>query len=359
MIIPTGMILLTRSAGPKRIGRVMAIVGVPMLLGPVLGPIFGGYLVDYLSWRMIFFINLPIGALAILAAARILHAEALGARYPLDTAGLLLLSSGLGSLVFGLAALAASHVATSATIGWFGQTLPLKSIVAVALGACLTLAFIARAWNHARALIDVRLFTQSPVGVSALTTLLLGAVLFGIAFVMPLYLQSVRHETAAHAGLLLAVQGLGAMMTMPLAGRLTDRTGPRYIVVSGLLLCALGLLLLSQIATFAPTWKIEVALFVIGLGFGASLMPTMSATLRALRREEIARATSGLNVVLRVGGSIGTALLAVILTLGERAYIEAFLCALGLIVLAFIPAFFLPHRRLEQSDSLAAQSVRH
>src|SRR4051794_37067275 len=103
MIMPAGMTILTRAAGPQRVGRVMAIIGVPMLLAPILGPILGGWLVDDVSWRWIFFINLPIGIVALIAATRILPRDRPEPAHRLDWVGLVLLSPGLAAVIYGLA----------------------------------------------------------------------------------------------------------------------------------------------------------------------------------------------------------------------------------------------------------------
>ena len=115
MLMPAGMTILTRAAGPQRVGRVMAIIGVPMMLGPILGPILGGWLVDDFSWRWIFFINLPIGAVAFLAVAAHPARRTSRSRPSASTSlGLALLSPGLALMIYGLA--------KSASAGGFGAT---------------------------------------------------------------------------------------------------------------------------------------------------------------------------------------------------------------------------------------------
>ena len=368
MIVPSGMTILTHAAGGKRIGSVMGIVGVPMLLAPILGPIIGGYLVDYISWRWIFFVNLPIGAVAIFMAAKILEAEEPKPHKRLDWKGLLLLSPGLAAFVYGLTELASGGVSSMTTIA------------GVVIGLAFVVGFILYARNREDSLIDINLFVRNPVSASAVTTFLIGSTFFGLWLVVPLYFQIAHGKSAFDAGLLMAVQGFGAMITMPIAGRLTDRTGAGNVVLAGLALSALGVLGLIQTTRGTPMWQIEVLLFITGLGSGSSMMPAMSAALGALSRDEVARATTGLNVVLRVGGSIGTALLAVVLThelsrlLGSagivamnlsavrnilangqaralaplgQAFGHTFLFSLGTIGIAFIAALFLPRQRAE------------
>jgi EmrB/QacA subfamily drug resistance transporter len=301
LILPTGITILTHEAGPQRVGRAMAIVGVPMLLGPILGPIVGGYLVDDFSWRWIFFLNLPVGFVAIIAAAVVLKPDAPKPGHSLDWLGVVLICPGMALLVHGLAQLAS------------GPGALFQVGIETVLGLALVVTFILHARARAGALIDVRLFARPQVAASAATVFLFGAVFFGIALMMPFYFQVVRGETAHAAGFLVAIQAVGAMMTMPVAGRLTDSVGPGRVVQVGLVVMGLGMLGLSEIGAFTPLWHVEASLFMLGLGTGSTMTPSISAGLTTLKREEVAHANSGLNAILRVGGSIGLALLSVIL----------------------------------------------
>jgi EmrB/QacA subfamily drug resistance transporter len=367
MVMPAGMTIMTRAAGPQRIGRVMAIVGVPMLLAPTLGPIIGGWLVDDISWRWIFYVNVPIGILTLLLALRILPRDEPQPTHRLDALGFFLLSPGLGLLVYAL-----SETASSGGVG------AAKVIVPLIAGAVLLAAFIWHALRITDALIDVRLFKNRTVSASALTTLLFGAAFFGAMLLLPLYYQAVRGESALSAGLLLAPQGLGAMVTMPIAGRLTDKTGAGRIVLVGLTLVTLGTIPLTQVTDGTSYWLLSGALFVRGLGMGATMMPSMSAAMQTLTHAAVPRATTALNIIMRVGGSIGTALLAVVLQhdittripavrgggLGAaqnvpsaaRAHIaptlagafgSTFWWAVVLTAVAFLPALLLPRRKPE------------
>jgi EmrB/QacA subfamily drug resistance transporter len=304
MIMPAGMTILTHAAGPQRMGRVMGMVGVPMLLGPILGPIIGGALIDSASWRWIFFVNIPIGAVALYLAQRNLATDKPNPHSSLDWPGLAMLSPGLALFVYGLAEIASSGSFTSGRV--------LFGLIA---GGLLVIGFIVRANRMEEgALIDVRLFKRRAVGASAGTTFLFGTAFFGTMFLVPLYYQIVRGQSPLHAGLLLAPQGIGAMITMPIAGRLTDKMGAGKIVLVGLGFIIVGMFGLTQITATTSFWVLGVILFLNGLGMGATMMPAMSAALRTLSYGEVARATSGLNVVQRTGGALGTAILSVVLT---------------------------------------------
>jgi EmrB/QacA subfamily drug resistance transporter len=302
MIMPAGMTILTRAAGADRVGRVMSVMGVPLLLGPIFGPILGGWLVDDFSWRWIFFINLPIGIVALAMAFRILERDVPQAEHRLDWVGLALLSPGLAAVIYGLA--------ESASAGGFGAP---EVLGPVAAGALLLAAFVRHALRTSEALIDLRLFLNRTFTVSSLTLFLVVIAVFGGMLLLPLYLQAVRGESAMDTGLLLAPQGLGAMISMPIAGWLADRTGVGKIVPFGLATVGVSFLALTQLAADTSYWTLGAILFVMGLGMGATMMPTFSGAMQTLRKAAVARASTTLNINQQVGASIGTALLSVLL----------------------------------------------
>src|SRR4051794_34754515 len=303
MIMPAGMTILTRAAGTDRVGRVMAVIGVPMLLGPIFGPILGGWLVDDFSWRWIFFINVPIAVVALIMSRRILPRDVPKHDEILDWLGLVLLSPSLALIIYGLA--------ESGSAGGFGETKIIGPIVA---GALLLAVFV---WHELRVhqpLIDLRLYKNRIFTVSSITLALVVISVFGGMLLLPLYLQIVRGESAMDTGLLLAPQGFGAMVAMPIAGRLTDRTGVGRIVPVGLVIVALSFLALTQLQADTSYWAFGAVLFIMGLGMGATMMPTFSGAMQTLRQSAVARASTSLNIQQQVGASIGTAVMSVLLT---------------------------------------------
>jgi MFS family permease len=335
MILPVGQTMLAQAAGPQRMGRVMSLIGVPMLLAPVLGPVLGGVIVEEESWRWIFFLNLPVGVAAIVAARRLLPEARPQLGQRLDLRGLALLTPGIALFLYG--------VSEAGSAGGFANA---GTLAAAALGLALVAAFVRHARVRGRAaLIDVSLFARRRFATAATVNALLPAALFGTLLLIPLYYQLVRHESPLRIGLLLVPQGIGAALAMPLAGYLT---------------------------TYAD---LAAALFVLGIGAGSTIMPSMAAAFQALAREETPRATSALNVIQRTAGAIGTALLAIVLqraiaadfpggqegiqalaarSSGETAgaagaitdaFATTFWVAAALIALALVPAMLLPRTR--------------
>ena len=378
MVMPAGMTILSQTAGPTRVGRVMSVVGVPMLMGPVIGPVLGGWLVDDVSWRWIFYVNVPIGALALLASFRLLPSDVSAPHERLDWRGLLLLSPGLTAFVYGLAQTSSSGGLSSA-----------KALIPMLAGLLLIAGFIFNAMRSKFALIDLRLWRHTVMRASSAATFLLPAGMFGAMLLVPLYYQVVRGQSALHAGLLLAPQGLGAALMMPLAGRSVDRRGAGRIALLGVALLTGGLVGFTQLGATTSFWLLGGLQFVIGLGMGAAMMPSMSAAYQTMVHSQVARATTALNIIMRVGSAVGTALVSVVLThqLSDRlpnahgnsglaaaqsvpaaardkvaplisdAFGHTFWWSAGLVALALIPILFLPRHKPAAPEPAAAEAV--
>jgi EmrB/QacA subfamily drug resistance transporter len=302
MLMPLGMTILTKAAGPDRVGRVMAVLGVPMLLGPIAGPILGGWLVDDVSWRWIFFLNVPIGIVSLIMGAKILEPDEPRPTEKLDVLGLVLLSPGLAALIYGLA-----QVPSHEGVGHPEVYLPAVG------GLILVVAFVVHAGRTPHALIDLKLFRDRGFSLATGTMVLFVIAFFGAMLLFPLYFQQVRFEGALEAGLLLAPQGFAAMIMTPIAGTLVDRGHAARMAQLGILIIVGSMVVFTQLGADTSYWAIGTALFVLGLGMGMSMMPIMSIALKTLRPEDVARASTSLNIIQQVAASIGTAMLSVIL----------------------------------------------
>ena len=340
-----------------------------MMLGPILGPVIGGVLVQDASWRWIFYENLPIGAVALFLAVKLLPRAEVSRGQRLDVRGLLILSPGLAFLVYGLS--------EAGTAGGFGGT---QTLVGVGVGLALLVLFVVNSVRRPEnALIDMRLFKDRSFSAGAGTSFVFGVALFGAMILLPLYYQIVRGQGALAAGLLLAPQGIASAMFMPLAGRLTDTIGAGRVVLVGMVVMCLGTAAFAEVGAHTSYVFLCGALFVRGIGFGFTMMPAMAASYRNLEHAHVPRATTSLNIIQRVGGSIGTAIMAVTLqremvnglsTHGihavggslnavasvppgvlqkvapvlAHAFGQTFLLALVLTAVGFLPALFLPRR---------------
>jgi MFS family permease len=201
----------------------------------------------------------------------------------------------------------------------------------------------------------VRLFRSRGFAAAAATTGLVGAALFGSMILLPLYYQIARGETALDAGLLIAPQGLGAALGMNIGGRLTDRYGGGRVIPFGLLFLAVGTLPFASVDAHTSYWFLAAGLVLRGFGLGGSMMPAMAAAYATLERAQVPRATPMLNVLQRVGGSLGVAIFTVILENGiedrrahgagvagiSDAFAHTYLWAVAATLLAIVPALIL------------------
>ncbi|MFI5610646.1 DHA2 family efflux MFS transporter permease subunit [Amycolatopsis sp. NPDC051903] len=367
MLLPAGMTILTRTAGPQRIGRVMSVLGVPMLLGPICGPILGGWLVDAVSWRWIFYINVPIGVIAFLLGLRLLPKDKAQPTGRFDFLGLLMVSPGLAALIFGVSRFASTGTITAVEVWLPGLA-----------GILLLVGFVLRALRVPDPLMDLSLFRNRPFSVSMITLSVFCIGFFGAMLLLPTYFVLVRGETALHAGLLLAPQGFGAMVVMPFTGRLADKIAARRIVLPGLLLIVVGMIPFTQVGPDTPYALLLSAAFVMGIGMGCTMMPITSAALQTLQPADMAKASTATSILQQTSGAIGSAVMSIILasllatrfgvptsqgqlaataatfnpathtaatTLTADSFATTFLWATVILTLCLVPAFFLPKKR--------------
>jgi EmrB/QacA subfamily drug resistance transporter len=302
MLLPLGQQMMAEAAGPKRMGRVMSIVAVPVMLAPILGPTIGGAIIQNASWRWIFYVNVPIGVVALVSALRTLPPTNPKHTDRLDIPGLLLMSTGVPLVIYGLA-----EIGTTGTVG------SAKVLVSILLGLALIGAFALYALRARRPLLDLRLYRRPTFSSASVAMFCLAGALFGAMILMPLYWQDVRHESVIDTGLLLGPQGLGAALSMPLAGKLTDRFGGGPIALFGVTITAVGTIPFGLIGAHTSIVWLSIVMFLRGTGIGFGFMPAMTAAFASLERSELSDATPQLNVLQRVGGSVGVAALAVVL----------------------------------------------
>ncbi|WP_131735874.1 DHA2 family efflux MFS transporter permease subunit [Actinomadura roseirufa] len=369
MLLPIGQTMLVREAGPDRMGRVMSVVAVPAMLAPVLGPLLGGVIVDHLDWRWMFYVNVPVCALALVAAIRMLPRDTeRDASARLDVLGMALLSPGLAALVYGLAEAGDGASLTGATF--------LTSVIA---GTVLVAAFLAHAARKGDdALIDVRRLRTRSFAAATGAFFLYGGAVFGLMILIPLYARIVREDSALASGWLLAPLGLGAMVTMSVSGRIADRFGGRWVALAGVLGVLAGTLALTTLEAGTGRAMIMAAMFVVGLGHGMIAPPLMAMSYQGLPRSAVPAATTGANVLLRIGSSFGTAAAAVVLQIALRdeipgasgnlkdaaaqhgartpalltdAFTQTFWWTAGVLILTLLPILLVPRKQAEPQDA--------
>jgi EmrB/QacA subfamily drug resistance transporter len=352
MIMPLAQIIMADSAGPQRMGRVMGLVAVPMMLAPTLGPLLGGTIIQVLNWHWIFFVNLLVGAVAIPLAIKVLPARRGEKSDQLDVVGLALMSTGLVGVTYGLA--------EAGLYSSFGNPHVWGPIV---VGVILVGGFVFHALRVKHPLLDLRLYRRWHFSAASIVMFALGAAVFGAMILMPLYWQDLRGYNVIDTGLLTGPQGLGMAVAMPMAAKLTERYGGGPIALVGVLITAAMTVPFGLIGAHTSIAELSVVSVLRGVGMGASFMPAMTAAFAALDRSEISHATPQLNVLNRVGGSIGTTVLAVVLADSLRhahtaaaaagAYGTAFWWSVGMAAIAIVPCVVL--MRAESNSRRAAK----
>ncbi|GAV45903.1 MDR family MFS transporter [Streptomyces acidiscabies] len=306
MLMPVLQTVILRASGGKNVGRLMAVVSLPALIGPILGPVVGALIIDHFSWRWIFYVNLPVCLLALALAWRTVPRQEASPAHTLDVTGLLLISPALAALIYGFS----------------------QQRTALPVGVVLLAVFVWHALRRAQPLVDLRLLRNRSLAVSATLMFLNGLTLYGGMFLLPLYYQQQRGAGVLEAGLLLAPQGVGSLLAR-VAGPLADRLGPRPVMFTGLLLTAVTTIPFTLDNPSTPL--LATALVVRGFGMSAVNIAIMVGAYADVPGERVPHASTIVRIVQQLGGSFGTAVLAGFLTQG---FPYAFAWATGFTVFA-------------------------
>jgi EmrB/QacA subfamily drug resistance transporter len=353
LLEPAVLTLVARAAGPARAGKVIGILGVSLTLGPILGPILGGVILENFAWQWMFLINLPIGLVALALAWRTvpdgLAPE--GAPAPLDIIGISLLSPAFVAIVYGL----------SQASGDDGFGSP-QVIAGLVVGFALLAGYIGYALRVPAPLLDIRLFRVRGFAAGVSAVFLNAFLLFSLLLLIPLYHQLLRDHGVMAAGLLLVPQGVGGWLSMPISGVLFDRIGGRVIIPVGALLTFIGLAgftLLGQEASIAVVIAFS---FVTGLGLGAIAAPAMSSAFGSVPPGSVPSATAAVYLANQVGGSLGVAFSALLLqNLGDShplvdAFQDTFRYLLPAAVLVGVAGLALPGIAAIRRSATVAES---
>jgi EmrB/QacA subfamily drug resistance transporter len=347
-------ILVQGAGGAAHLGRLMSVAALPTALGPILGPVIGGVILNFGDWRWLFLVNVPLCLIGLFLAWRLMPRDEPTPRTRLDVVGLLLLSPGLIALLWGF-----SNVSGNGGFGRLDVFLPLAG------GAVLIAAFAVWAVRReGAALVDLRVLRHRATWSASALMFLMGASLYGAMLLLPLYWQELRGKDALGAGLLLIAQGVGTLLSRLVATRVMDRIGARGLVIAGFVLAGLATVPFAFADTGTSIVWLEIALLVRGAGLGLVVIPLMTLAFIGLGRAEVPHASVVTRVSQQIGGSVGVAVLAVILTTTASSsgslvtgFQVGFWCAVGLTVIALAVAFALPSRKAMTSDPSPAAAV--
>ncbi len=300
MVMPVGMTMLMHITPPRERGRMMGVIGVPMMVAPALGPTVAGWLLERFSWPAIFWINIPFCLVALVFAAIKLRDSEPTTSGPLDVVGLLLCTPGVTVFIYG--------VTKAAEAGWGSAA----ALLPMGAGALLTALFVVWELRQPHPLLDLRVFGDAAYAASIGVSILIAGGLFGAMFIVPVFMQQVQGYSALDAGWVMAAQGIGSVIALPLAGWLTDRYGARPVVLAGV--CGLILVTLGLAGVQPETTKLEWAAILVGRGLavGFTMMPAFSAAYVSLPPALISRGTALANTLQRMASSFGVAVIATI-----------------------------------------------
>ena len=356
MIQPLGMAIVFTMLKPLERPYFMGLLGIPVLLGPLLGPSVGGYLVEFVHWRAVFLINLPVGVIDVVLAYILLKETPIRADAKLDGRGFLLAATAFPCLVLGLS-LGSEHGWTSAA--------PLALLTT---GALALAGFIRVELRHHDPMLQLRLFGDRMFRLATVTQWVGFFSLFGLNFLLPLYLQTALGFGAAKTGLVLLPMGAVAFVTMNIAGRSYNRLGPRPLAISGLAVLALTTLLWSRVTPSTGVLPIALLAGGRGLALGLFAQTVQMVAYNTVPEGQMSRATALMNVGQRINGALSAAILTTVLAISlslhgapagssvtdgsapvrfvESAFHEAFLVMTVLAAVGALLAWFLHDRAL-------------
>ncbi len=301
MMMPLGMTMLFKAVPPQERNTIMGFFGLPLMLAPVLGPTLGGYLVEYVDWRVIFTLNVPVGILGLFIGWRLLRESEHVHGLKFDLRGFVLSAVGFSALLLAFT--------DAAFDGWTSPKIVLRfgiGFVALALWIWVEL-------TDEHPLLDLRLFKIPVFALSSLVNFIVTLGMFGSMLVLPLFLQNLRGLGAAETGFILIFQVLPMTIAMPVVGRLVDRVGARVMLLIGLPLVALTTLQFAARDLSTTDATLRWWLLARGAAMGMVMMPAMTAGLNAVPLALMSRASSMSNVMRQVFGAFGTAVVVTIL----------------------------------------------
>ncbi|MFC4652231.1 MDR family MFS transporter [Lactococcus nasutitermitis] len=359
VITMLSMSLLMQIAPKKLLGQLIAIVSTPMILGPILGPVIGGFLVQYGNWRWIFFVNVPIVIIStVLNITLLRNFIPANKESKMDWWGTINLAAAITAILYGI-------MQGSENITHFFNT---KMLIFTGLGLLLLIVYVIYDFlRQHQTVMPLRYFSHRNFTAGNIGVLLTGVAVNGVMLLLPLYFQNIRHFTVAEAGLILVPQGIGMLIARPYVGRLIDRIGSQLVVLISLAISLLGTLPLIFVHTDTNLILLGLVLFVRGLGVGGITMPMMTDVFYGFKPTEISGVSVANRMIQYTGQSLGSAIMSAIVTnslmtymkthagtstfanlqlIGQlKGYQMGFLVSTILLIVIAIPALFLTSRK--------------
>lgn len=300
-LYPLAQAILRETFPPEEQGVAMGIYGLGVVMGPALGPPFGGWLTDHYSWPWVFFVNIPIGIASVFMVLRFIHDPPYLTRErgKVDYAGLAFMMIGLGALQLMLE--------KGEQKDWFESTYIVYLAAAAFLGL---LSFVWWEWTRRKPAVDLKILKNPSFTSGCLIVGILTVGQYGTLFLFPIFLQKLLGYDALDSGLALMPRFLAMAVTMPIAGRFYNRVGPKPMVGMGIVVCIFSFWELSRLSLEIGFWDIFLPQLYMGAGFGLIFVALSTAALSTIEKPRMTAATGLFNLIRQVSGSIGIAFVA-------------------------------------------------
>ncbi|MDR0847065.1 MAG: multidrug efflux MFS transporter [Lactobacillales bacterium] len=347
IIMTLVMTLIVEIAGQGYMGRLISVIGLPTMLGPILGPVIGALIIQFVSWRWLFFVNVPVGIIAIIMMAwKLPNFVPSNVKAKFDFIGITLLGAASASLIYGITEAAKDHTFNNSS-----------TITFVIAGVAILIAYIIYAAIRGdRAILPLKLFKVKNFSAASVGLFLAGIATNGPMMLLPLFFQNVKGFDVLYAGLLLIPQGVGMLVARPLIGKMVDKVGARNVTLISLAIAVIGTIPFTFFGPDASLIVISLVLFIRGIGIGGVTIPMMTDSYTGMEKQAISQASVGTRIVQNIGGAFGSAVLATIVSISianqkpsvevmASAYNAGFVVALALCVVMVIPALFLTNKK--------------
>ncbi len=361
ILLPMVTTLLFEAFPAEKRGMATSVMGIPLMIAPTLGPVLGGYLVSAFGWQWAFFINVPLGIVAVVTAQKLLRQTSPQQHTHFDVAGFFTAAAGVATLLYAVSAITSGDIAIS-------------NVMLLLCGILLLLTFtvieLFKVRRGQEPLLDLRRFSDRTFAFSVLALVFVMFVRFGILFLVPIYLQTLHHETAWQAGAIQGTQALATLAILPIVGRFADRIGPRLMVIVGLIVLASTVALMITLTLNTAIWMIVGMLVLLGCAYGFTQQMPVAAMSQIEKEEhkEIANGSTLLTVLQATAAPLGVAMLSSFVSARSQQYTlslsmeglsgellhlqssllamhEAFLISSLLAIVALLAMCFVPGRR--------------
>jgi len=338
------------AGGSQNLGKLMSIVGIPAVFAPIIGPVVGGLIMQYLPWNWLFLVNLPIGAIGLVGLQlKLPKFPPVDKSAKLDWPGVILLAIVSGALIYGVTEVVK---ADKRTIG----------VVFLVLGAAALVTYVVYALRRReKALISLDLFSSRNFSAAFVSLFLAGFATNGPMLLFPMFFQNVRGLSVVMSALWLIPQGLGMLIARPQVGKLTDRVGARFVVLPAIALTLAGTIPFAFFDAGTSQWLVWAVLLVRGAGVGGFVVPLMADSFVGLAKTQVPTASVATRIIQNVGAAFGSAVLATVVTTAltklsgdlTSAYHAGFVASLIFMIVGVAPALFLTNKLHRHAATVA------